>query len=200
MLQKNNKITYGLFLILTVLFFIIVFKGLKTPQPGDENAYYYMGKLISEGKQPYKDFFFAHPPLQVYLTAFIFLIFGFNIIVLKLIPLISTIVSGFVIFKISRHKFGNYEALVSILLFFFSYGVIFSSVFSFGIEIATMFMLVGIYYLLNKEKYFIAGLFFALAGTTRLLSLVPIFVIFATILVLNKKKFIKLLLGFLIIF
>lgn len=195
----KNKHAYALLLVFIIIFIFITFKGLKTAQPGDENVYYYMGKLISEGKLPYKDFFLAHPPSQIYLVALIYKIFGFNIVALKLIPLISTIVTALFIFKIAQ-KFGNIEAVAASLLFLFSYSVMFNSVFSFGIGLATMFLLIGVYLLFNKNNYWLAGLFFGFAGITRLLSLVPIFIIFTYALLSSKKNFLKLSSSFLIVF
>ena len=197
--MKNKHINI-LFLLFIIIFTIIVLKGLIIPQPGDENVYYYMGKLINEGKIPYKDFFYAHPPLHIYFLTLIYKVFGFNMIILKSIPLISTLISAFLIFRIAKNKFGDEEAILSTLLFLFSYSTIFNSVFSFGIEIATMFLLIGIYFLVNKKNYIISGIFFGLAGVTRLLSLVPIFIIFLVVLLSSKKNFLKLSSAFLIIF
>ena len=198
-LKESNKIAYSLFLIFVIVFIVITIKGLKTPQPGDENVYYYMGKLITEGKTPYKDFFFAHPPLHIYLIALIYKLVGFKIIVLKLIPLVSTLISSKFIFSIAKNKFGYYEAVVSSFLFLFSYSVMFNSVFSFGIDVAAMFLVIGVYFLLNMDNHLLAGTFFGLAGITRLLSLVPVFILFAVILLRNRKSFFKLSAAFFII-
>ncbi len=200
MLNVRNKLVYSLFILFVIIFIIIALKSLTVVQPGDENVYYYMGKLISEGKIPYRDFFYAHPPLHVYLIAFIYKIFGFNIIILKFIPLASILISAFFIFKITKEKFGDIEAIISSLLFLFSYSIMFNSVFSFGIEIATMFLVIGVYFLFNKNNYILSGLFFGLAGVTRLLSLIPIFVIFLVVLFSDKKNFLKLSSTFLIVF
>ena len=199
MLSKN-KISYYIFGILIAIFIIIVSKGLTAPQPGDENVYYYMGKLVSEGKVPYRDFFLAHPPLHIYLIALIYKIFGFNIVILKLIPLISTLVSTIFIFCIAKNKCGDYEAIISSLLFLFSYSVMFNSVFSFGIEIAVMFLLIGVYFLWTKNNYILAGIFFGLAAITRLLTLIPILIILIMALSSYKRNFLKSLSAFLIVF
>ena len=195
----KNKQSYALLSLFMLIFILIAFKGLKTIQPGDENVYYYMGKLVSEGKIPYRDFFFAHPPLHIYLTALVYKLFGFNIVALKLMPLISTLITSFFIFRIAK-KFGNFEAVAASLLFLSSYSVMFNSIFSFGIELAAMFLVIGAYFLLNKNNYWTAGLFFGLAGITRLLSLIPIAIISILVLFSNKKSFFKLSSGFLMIF
>lgn len=195
----KNKQSYALLFLFAVVFVLITFKGLKTAQPGDENVYYYMGKLVSEGKIPYKDFFLAHPPFHIYLIAPIFKVFGFNIIVLKLIPLLSTLITAFFIFKIAQ-KFGNMEAVMASLLFLSSYSVMFNSVFSFGIDAAAMFLVIGVYFFFNRGNYLLSGLFFGLAAITRLLALVPIAVILLYFLFSGKRAFFKLSSGFLMIF
>ena len=151
---KNGKLAYTLFFLIVTAFIFMASKGLAMPQPGDENVYFYMGKLITEGKVPYRDFFYAHPPLHVYLIALVYKIFGFNIVALKLIPLVSALISSFFIFKIAKEKFGNLEATISSLLFMFSYSVMFNSVFSLGIMTATMLMKLGFYFLFNKNNYY----------------------------------------------
>jgi len=197
---NKNRFAHASLFIFMIISVLMVIKGLITAQPGDENVYYYMGKLISEGKVPYRDFFFAHPPLHIYLIALVYKIFGFNIIALKSIPLISTLITAFFIFKIAKRKFGNFEAVISSLLFLFSYSVMFNSVFSFGINLATMFLVIGVYLLLNKNNYILSGIFFGLAGITRLLSVIPISVFLIAALSSNKKNSLKLLAGFFIIF
>ena len=196
----NNRHAYALFLVFAVIFLIVAFKGLKTAQPGDENTYYFMGKLISEGKVPYKDFFLAHPPLHVYIVALFYNIFGFNIVILKLIPLALTFASAFLVFLIAKEKFGNAAAILSSALFLFSYSIMFDSVFSFGIEFSIFFIILGTYSLLIENNYIVSGLLFGLAGITRLLSLVPIAVILAYLLFSDSKKFLKILSIFLIVF
>ena len=199
MLDKN-KLPYALFFAFVAIFIFIVSKGAIIAQPGDENVYFYMGKLVSEGKVPYNNFFYAHPPLHIYLIALIYKIFGFNIAALKFIPLASALISSFFIFKIAKEKFGNYEAITSSVLFMFSYSIMFNSVFSFGVMTAAMFLIIGIYFLFNKNKHYLSGLFFGIAAVTRLLVLIPIFVILLIIFFNDRKNFIKLSSAFLIIF
>ncbi len=199
MLNKD-KLPYIIFLAFAVAFIFVVSKGAITPQPGDENVYFYMGKLITEGKAPYRDFFYAHPPLHIYLIALVYKIFGFGIAALKLIPLASALISSFFIFKTVKEKFGNSEAIISSLIFMSSYSIMFNSVFSFGIMTATMLTTIGFYFLFNKNKYYLAGLFFGLAGITRLLALIPILVVLSMTFLSNRKNFIKLFSAFLAVF
>ena len=175
----KSKITYLLLFFGVAALIIITLKGLLIAQPGDENTYYYMGRLISEGKIPYTEFFYAHPPLHIYLTGLLYSLFGFNILILKLMPLMCTITTAFFIFLIAKSRFGKNEALISFYLFLFSYSIMFNSVFSFGIEWATMFLVAGLYFMLNRNNYIFAALFFCLSSLTRLLALIPIISILA---------------------
>jgi len=198
--MDKNKLPYVLLAAFMAAFLAITLRGLSTIQPGDENVYYYMGRLVSEGKMPYRDFFFAHPPLQIYLIALVYKAFGFSIAALKSVSMISTLITAFFVFKIAKEKFGSSQAVISSLLFLFSYGVMFNSVFSFGIEIAMMFLIIGAYFLFNRSNYVFAGIFFGVAGITRLLSLVPIFIVFCIVFLSNKKSFLRLSSAFLIVF
>jgi len=192
--------TWLLFSIIALIFFIIEFKGIFLNVPGDENVYYYMGKLISEGDLPYKDFFYAHPPLQLTITTLIHKIFGFKIFILKLIPLLSVIAASFFLFKTAKEKFGYKEAYLSQILFLFSYAVIFNSVYSFGMNLTLLIISTAFYYFYAKQKYFLSGMLFGLAGITRLYSLVPFAVLIIFLLFKNKKNFLRFLYGFSVVF
>jgi hypothetical protein len=178
---------------------IIEFKGLFHYDPGDEFTYFYVGKLISEGILPYKDFFFAHPPLQVFLIALFFKLFGFKLFIFKSIALTSYLISALFLFKLIRKKFSDIGALISIVLFLFSYNIIKEATYFMGIGLTMMFVIIGLYYSYTKRSL-LSGMFFALAGLTGLYSLILIFVFIIYTLFINKKKFFRLLTGFLIVF
>ena len=159
-----------------------------------------MGKLVSEGKMPYRDFFYGHPPLHVYVLALVYRLFGFSILAFRLLPLFCTLLSAFFVFKIAQNRFKNAEAVLSSALFLFAYSTMFNSLFSFGIEIATFFLVLGCFFLFNRKNYFAAGIFFGLAGITKLLALVPVFVVLAILFFQNGKIFFKAATGFALIF
>ncbi len=158
-----------------------------------------MAKLISEGNLPYKDFFFSHPPLQVFILAPIIKIFGFNLILLKLVPLLAIFFSSFFLFKIIKYKFNNLTALIGVILFLFEYNVLRISTQAVGINLTLLFILIGFYYFI-KSKNIVSGLFFGLAGLTGLYSAIPIIIIFVYLLIKDRKGFLKFLSGFSIFF
>ena len=198
-MKINNKKLYFFFFVIILLFLIIESKGLNHYDAGDENIYFYMAKLVSEGKMPYSDFMYAHPPLQIFLIAPVFYFFGFNLFLLKLVSLLAYIVSAFFLFKLVKEKFGDNEALLSVILFLFSYNLMIEATYYLGIELTVMFVLIG-FYLMFKNKNLISGIFFGLAGITGLYSLIIIFVIFVISFFKNYKKLLRLVIGFLIIF
>tara|TARA_B100000315_G_C14528833_1_gene565159 strand:+ start:21 stop:1445 length:1425 start_codon:yes stop_codon:yes gene_type:complete len=190
--------TYWIFVLIIVLYAAVKLSHINYSY-SDENTYFYMGKLVSEGVVPYKDFFFSHPPLQIYLFALLFKVFGFNFVALKLIPLVCTIVSGFFAYKIVNDKIGVREAVVALILFLFSYDSMRFSGYAVGVNLTTMFAVIGIYFLLNK-KYVLSGVFQGFAGITGLYSLILPFVIFIVLFFKNKKSFLKFFIGFGVVF
>jgi len=197
--MKESFRNYIVLACFFAVFVLVVAKGVTHAQLGDENIYYYAGKLISEGKAPYRDFFHAHPPLQIYILSVLYKAFGFNIIAFKILPLVSTLVSAFFIFRICQIRFDKLTAILSAALFLFSYTIMFNSVLGFGVEIATMFLTIGIFlYFSDKKAY--AGIFFGLAASTRLLALIPIFAVFLYSFFSEKKGFYRLIVSFFSIF
>tara|TARA_Y100000310_G_scaffold340762_1_gene437668 strand:- start:1879 stop:3174 length:1296 start_codon:yes stop_codon:yes gene_type:complete len=158
-----------------------------------------MGKLVAEGLTPYKDFFFSHPPLQVYLFALLIKIFGFNFLILKLTPLIFTVVSALFIYIIVCQKIGLREAILALLLFLFSYDSLRFSSYAVGVNLTTMFVVIGIYFLLNK-KYFLSGIIYGAAAVSGLYSLVFPVVVLIILFLKNRKNFLRFLIGFGIVF
>lgn len=87
----------------------------------DGFTYMYMGKLILDGLLPYRDFFFASPPLQAYVMAFFEIFTGKNILLLKLIPVFASIGSAFFIYGFVKSKFNEWQGLTASVLFLFSF-------------------------------------------------------------------------------
>lgn len=198
-IKKVNK-AYVVFFLFILLFTAIESFGLSHYDVTDENIYFYAGKLIAEGKVPYRDFFEAHPPMRYYLNAALIKVFGYNPAILKLIPLLSVIIASFFLFKILMEKFGDYEAVIGVALFLFSPLVLMESTYAMGTNLTTVFVMAGIYLLL-KKKYLQSGILLGIAGITGLYS--GVFVMGILIFLLLKRKYgalIRFLMGFSAIF
>ncbi|HLC61104.1 MAG TPA: hypothetical protein VJJ52_06785 [Candidatus Nanoarchaeia archaeon] len=200
------------FLIVALVFIIIEAKGLTQVGPGDENVYFYMAKAMSEGQMPYRDFFYAHPPLHIFLLSVLINIFGINFFILKFAALAFLLTASFFLYKLSlelfQNKFNDKSAnlisMISVIIFLYSFTTLFTATFSVGIELSVMLMMVSFYLTFSKE-YFVGGIFAGLAGLTRFYALVPLLVLFAFIFVkkLQEKRvkdFLILSSGFLMIF
>ena len=210
--MKLNKKELIVFLAIALAFFIIQAKGLTNIVPGDENVYYYMAKSMTKGQFPYKDFFYAHPPLHVLILLLIIKIFGVSFIALKSATLFALLISSFFLYKTSLELFKNHLhdenaqiiSTLSLILFLFSFEVMFKATFSMGINFSLMFLMIG-FYLIFTKKYFAGGIFAGFAGLTRFYTLPPIFAVFVFFMIKkfqekNLKDFLYMATGFLITF
>jgi len=192
----KNKM--NLILLSSFVFFIFVKIfgfGFKF---SDENIYFDMGRLILKGIFPYKDFFFASPPLQITLYAFLLTIFK-NPLFLKIVPIIASIISSFFLFKIVEKEFNKKAGLASAILYLFSFVILTTTDHSTGVHLTAMFLIISLYFTQNK-KFFIAGCLASLSLLTRLYAGVAVLGILIYVFIKNKKDTIKYILGLIAIF
>jgi len=177
------------FVILLVLVLsIAIFKILNSHATfSDENVYFLMSKRVIEGKIPYKDFNFVHPPFQIYTIAIFFKLFGISLVSGKLPAIIFSSLSSIMVFLISKKILKDEKkAFISAIFFIiFPYSIIFSD-HELGIWESLFFFLVSAYFLLNNN-YFAASLFFSISAFYRYLVILyfPILLMLSN----NKKKF-----------
>ncbi len=142
-----------------------------------------MAKALTQGLLPYKDFFYAHPLLQLLLlTPATFFGFGFVKFYIALIGLGCVVLTYFIAKELFSEKSGLL-AFASLLTF--PGFLIFGSQ-AMGMFEALLFLLLGTFFLL-KKKIFTASILFTISFFTRYL----IILIFPLILLLVWKKFPK---------
>ena len=129
---------------------------------GDEHMYFYMSLLVSEGKWPYRDFFFSHPPLQLYIAGALYKVFGYSLALSKAIPSLAALVSGLHVFLIGKHLVGRMEAVLGTALFLFTFDVLRGSSHFTGANCALAFGLAAAYQALTGRAI-LAGVLFAVA-------------------------------------
>ena len=123
------------------------------PQVSAENIYFYMGRLITEGKLPYRDFFYSGTPLLPYLLAVPALLAPHSIVAFKLAPLAAaSLTVGFFAAALQRAH-GRGAAWAGVLLLLCSESYIKSTSHATGINLAML----GAW----------AAAYFALAGRPR---------------------------------
>ncbi len=164
----------------------------------DENIYFKMGQEVSQGELPYKDFFYAHPPLQAYIYALVFKFAGFDFFVLKILSAIAVVIAAFFVFKLLEEK-SEAAAVLASALFLLSYGTMLFTNFPTGIEFAMAFVMAG-YYLSMKDKHYLSGVLFGLGALSHLLALVAVAVMAASLVLRSPRGFLRFAIAFAIVF
>jgi Gpi18-like mannosyltransferase len=126
------------------------------PSFSDENVYYLMGKNVAEGKIPYREFNFVHPPLQIYILALMFRLFGASLSVAKILPLISSSLSAFLVYLISKELYKEKTALLSLTLFILTPAFLAFSDQGYGMWESLFFVLLSTYFVIKNKSFFSA--------------------------------------------
>jgi 4-amino-4-deoxy-L-arabinose transferase-like glycosyltransferase len=189
----SNKSTNILILILIVSVIIRLF--FLHPTFSDENFYINVGKTILEGKTPYKDFFFAHPPLQVYTLAILFKVFGIFFLVGKSLTLITSSLCVFLLYLITKQLYDQKSGFTVAIIFLLTPAFLAFSTVGHGMWETTFLVLLSTY-LLIKNKLPLAGLVFMAAVLFRYLAIIylPFLIAF---LYIRKQKIKNFLIPFL---
>lgn len=145
----------------------------------DENIYFYMAKLLGDGKWPYADYFFAHPPLHVVLPGLFFSVFGFSLTLAKLFPMLATLAAGLAIFALARRAFSPFAALLALITFLFASEVLKASSNMTGVNMTTMWLALGAWQSM-KGHPLRAGALLGAAVTTGFYAMAPSLAIVAT--------------------
>jgi len=195
--MKENKkfFVYSIFLI---LIFIFARSFFLHPTFSDESFYFNVAKNLAEGKVLYKDFFFAHPPLQVYLLAFIFKVFGASFILAKMLPLISSSFCVLMLYLIMK-KLGDEKAgFVSCIFFILTPAFLSFSLIENGVWEAMIFLLLSVYFILD-DKLFLSSLSLIISFFFRYFSILY-FPFLLMLAYLRKQKALKFFVYFIILF
>lgn len=116
----QDKISFAILLILIFTVYIIRSKFLNIPFERDEGSFSYFGKMILEGKTPYKDFYEHQFPGLFYFYAFIELIFGFSSSDLHYGFIFVNIISLIALFFTSKFLFNSFAACIAAATFAFA--------------------------------------------------------------------------------
>lgn len=185
---RKNK---SLFFLIFFIFFIFSIKlFLLHPTASDETTYINMAKEVLKGKLPYKDFFFAHPPFQLFWLAFIFKIFGLNFFTAKFFCLVISFSSLFLLYLIGEELFDNKIAFLSTIFLLFWPGFLIFSGHEYGMWEIFFLLLLSVYFIL-KNREGVAGFLFSLGIFFRYLIIlyIPFLLIFSKLMKKNIKRF-----------
>jgi len=153
---------------------------------GDEHMYFYMSLLVSKGKWPYRDFFFSHPPLQLYLVGALYKIFGYSLALSKSVPSVAALVSGVHVYLLGKRLVGRLEGVLATALFLFTFDVLRGSSHFTGANCALAFGLAAAYQAVTARPIR-AGILFAI-GTFIGVYVAPLALILAVMLAFRSWK------------
>lgn len=169
--QRRFAYLKWLFLILIGAFFLWAKRyGFHYTVGGDENAYFYMARLMSEGKLFYRDFFFAHPPLQLLLLSGVYRVFGFQLIALKLTAVLPVLAGAIVIYLQFWKKKDGLTGIFFMIVFLFNYELLKITTHPFGLNLTSFFLLLSLYFFL-EDRPLPCGIFWGSAAITGLYAL-----------------------------
>jgi hypothetical protein len=193
--MKLSKFLYAKSDWLVLLFLIAVFLALKisvlAPHFADGWIYFYFGKLVAEGATPYLDFYYSSPPLIPYLMGFLHSVFGFKLSFANLLPALFSVADAIVIFVLLRKKIGGF-VWIAIAAYLFSFLNFATTDYFSEAHPLTTFALAGLLFFENR-KFFWSGIFFGLAGLTKLYGILP--AVFLPILLFREPKNLTRFLG-----
>lgn len=115
----EETISIGLLICLVILIYIIRSKFLNIPFERDEGIYSYFGKLILEGKVPYKDFYEIKFPGLFYFYGFMVFVFGETVKGMHTGFMYLNIATVIIIYNASRQLFSPIAGLISAITFAF---------------------------------------------------------------------------------
>ena len=174
----RDRIFLGGTLAVIALVWLLLKSQALVPSNTDENIYFYMAKILGDGKWPYADYFFAHPPLHVVLPGAAFAVFGYSLTFAKLFPMLATLIGGFAVWGIARRAFSPFAAPLAFILYLFGAEVLKASSNMTGVNMTAMWLLLGTWQSM-KGHPIRAGALLGAAVTTGFYSMAPALAVIA---------------------
>jgi hypothetical protein len=109
----------------------------------DDNVYFHMGVRVAAGEVPYRDFFFAHPPLHLAPPALAFRLAGFSIPLAKALPALAQGLAGFLLWRAARRA-SRVLAVAALALHLTAYQVLMASADLDGANLATAWVMAAL--------------------------------------------------------
>ena len=187
----NNNLLAIIILIILISISIRFPFNFKDFFSRDEITYVIMGKLVAEGQIPFVNFWEMKPSFAWYIYSILYKLSSGNIFYFRFLSSIILSISALVLFLISLKLSQNIRNSFFIsILFTISQSFLLSD----GKEVLTehfclIFFLIGIFFIINKKYFLLAGFFFVLSVLIRLNIALPICgIIIYQIIILKKKE------------
>ena len=152
----------------------LAFKTIDAiPRFSDGSIYLYMSSLLTQGVLPYRDFFFAHPPLQLVFLSPVTFLFDDNFFMTHMSLQLLLVANALVLYSISAKFFPPRISLLAALLYLFSYSTQATGAHWSGVHLALFLVLASLLLYLGNRSLF-AGIVAGLAILTRYYALFPL--------------------------
>ncbi|MFH1541744.1 MAG: glycosyltransferase family 39 protein [bacterium] len=185
--MNKYKTIFFLFLII-ILQLVLRQPFLAEPLERDEGVYGYMAQRINAGDLPYRDVFDHKPPVVYYLYAAAFNIFPDNLLTVRLLGALASLISLLLLFFIGRRLWGEEAGLIAAFLYaIFSVGP-YSQGTSSNTEVFMMMFLLASFLSFLKKRNFATGLLAGAALMTKLVAVFNVFALFVFLLYLLGNK------------
>jgi hypothetical protein len=152
------------FTVLLIAFLVLKTNGLRYSTT-DEAIYFYAARSWTEGLWPYRDFFFAHPPLHIAVPALLYLVLGSGFLVGKWLSVAAATVAGVFVWRMARRFLGVWPGLTALALYWTSCEVLQASTNLTGINLTTAWMMAGLWAVFSR-RFLLGGLLLGAAAST----------------------------------
>ena len=178
----KNALKKNVLILILLIIYLIFSIFLIHPRFSDEIIYINMAKWVSKGLLPYKDFFFAHPPFQLFFLAPIASFSNFALA--KLFVFIISAFTAYLFYLFALKVFRNHDlAFYSFLLFILSPSFLIYSREALGVFESLFLFFLGLNMLRKNEKASLTLITFSVF--TRYLT---IFLLPFVFLIIKRKK------------
>ena len=138
----------------------------------DDNIYFYFAARVAQGAVPYRDFFFAHPPMHLLVPAAIFKLTGFSVLAAKSIPALAQAIAGLFVYLTVRRA-SRSLALCTLALHLGAYQVLMGSTDMNGENIMAAFLFAALF-LAVRGRHLAAGVLAGLGLGTGMYALAAV--------------------------
>lgn len=135
-------------LLLTLIWLVLKVNGTRYSTT-DEALYYYAARLWTEGKWPYRDFFFSHPPLHIAVPAIAYSLFGYSFALGKWISVVASFGAALAVWRIARRILGIPAGILALAFDLFAAEVLQASTNLTGVNLTTCWMMWGVWAVLS---------------------------------------------------
>ena len=150
---------------------------------GDEAAFLYYGWMIVKGKILYRDLFNQKAPGVYFTVALIFLLVGKNILLIRVLSMLLSVITALILFKIGSKISNPLTGLISAILYELEPITLRRSTMVFSETFMVFFMALAVYFYISADEknttwhYLLVGILIGLSTIMRQTGIVLLLVI-----------------------